>query len=81
MTVATVLSELRPLVARLAPAGAPAPLLDEHLLGADLGFDSVLFVELLLGCEERFSVSLAIEALLDDDISTLGLAEAIASAP
>jgi hypothetical protein len=38
-------------------------------------------VELLLGCEERFSVSLAIEALLDDDISTLGLAEAIASAP
>jgi acyl carrier protein len=80
MTVATVLSELRPLVARLAPAGAPVPLLDEHLLGADLGFDSVLLVELVLDCEERFAVSLSVETLLDGDISTRGLAEAIAAA-
>jgi acyl carrier protein len=80
MTVATVLPELRPLVARLAPAGGPTPLLDDHLLGAHLGFDSVLLFELLLDCEERFAVSLAAETLLDGDISTRGLAEAIASA-
>jgi acyl carrier protein len=67
-------------VARLAPAGAPAQLLDDHLLVKDLGFDSVLIVELVLDCEERFAVSLEVETLLDSDISTRALAEAIALA-
>ena len=80
MTLGALLSEVRPLVARLAPAGAPVPLLDDHLLVRDLGFDSVLMVELVLDCEERFAVSLAVETLLDGDISTRALAEAIALA-
>ena len=80
MTFVTLLSDVRLLVTRVAPAGAPVPLLDDHLLVRDLGFDSVLLVELVLDCEERFAVSLAIETLLDGDISTRALAEAIALA-
>jgi hypothetical protein len=80
LEIESLLSELRPLVARLAPAGAPAPLLDHHLLVDDAGFDSVMMVELVLQCEERFGVSLEVETLLDQDITTLALARAIAVA-
>jgi hypothetical protein len=77
VTIESLLAELRPLVARFAPAGGPMPVLDDHRLGADLGLDSVLLVELVLECEEHFGVKLAVEALLEDDFTTLGLARAI----
>ncbi len=64
----------------MLPPALLFPLLDDHLLVKDLGFDSVLMVELVLDCEERFAVSLAVETLLDGDISTRALAEAIALA-
>jgi len=63
--------EVRALIRQLAPVANGYD--DEvPLIGpSGLGFDSVRVVELLLLCEERFGVKLAIEELLADASTVL----------
>lgn len=73
------LSEVRALLLKRLPRGIdPATLVETTRLGSEgAGLDSIAMVELLLDCEQRFTMSISEEVLADGNLTLGSLVETV----
>jgi aryl carrier protein AsbD len=67
-----IMKELRALMASMMEVEIPAELKETDRIYEDLGIDSIMVMQLMVGLEEKFNITVPEEEVDPDNFSTVG---------